>query len=400
VLLANPAAPSVPLPRWRAAPLGVAIAGLALTQVAADNFNRANGAIAGANNWAAISTGGMSVAANEATGAAGVQQGNYRTDAYTSDQYSQCQVGSVALVAGGYIGVSVRNQDNANNYLLIYYDNAGTYQLVLYKKVAGVYTSLFTQALAGAQPQGTVLELVAEGHVLTAYLAGAPQFAILDTTFTAGGAPGIESFDANTLDNWAGGNAKTAAVSAALASDNFSVGAGVDTDGQAWALMNYPYATATVDIPITAGQLSVQNPPITAHAGDVRTDAYGADHWSAVQMGTAAMNATGFVGVTTRNQGAGATLGNSAYLGVMFQNDAYRIYRLDNGVSTELAGVPTLGNDPPGTSYTLVSQGTRHSFRVNGAEVLVATDATYAGGAPGVMMFPNSTADNWSGGNV
>jgi hypothetical protein len=47
-----------------------------------------------------------------------------------------------------------------------------------------------------------------------------------------------------------------------------------------------------------------------------------------------------------------------------------------------------------------VSQGTRHSLRVNGSEILAVTDATYGSGPPGIMMFGNSTADNWSAGNA
>jgi hypothetical protein len=381
-----------------------AVSELVLTQVASDNFNRSNGAIAGSNNWAAISSGGMSILSNELIGSSGSQLGNIRTgETYTSNHYSQCTVGSVALVTGGYIAPSVRNQDNANGYVLLYFDNGGVYQLGLYKKVAGSYTNLTTTTI-GVQAQGTTIQLIAEGSTLQALVGGSPVFAIVDTTFTSGGVPGVESYDANSLDNWAGGNAATGTIGAALATDNFNRANGnVSVGNSNWVLMNYPYSGgATVECPIVSNQISTQNPPVTYHAGDVRTDSYNNNQWSMIQMGTTAMNGSGFVGVTTRLQGSGGTLGNSGYLAVNFNATVYRIYRLDNGTSTMLAstGQSQFGNDPAGTTYQLVSQGARHSLRLNGSEILSAVDSTYNGGPPGIMMFGNSSADNWSAGNV
>lgn len=376
-----------------------------LTQVASDNFNRANATLAGANNWLATSEGSMSVSSSEATGAAGTGRGNYRTsETYNSNQYSQCTVGSVALASGQYYGLSVRNQDNQNNYTGIYFLTGGTYQLILYKKAAGSFAQIAINTLGGALSAGTVLTMTAEGSVIN-FGTGTAGVTAFDTTFT-GGVPGIESFGTATLDNWAGGNAATGAVSAATASDNFNRANGNVSVGSsgAWVLGNYAASPATVEIPIASNQLSVGS-GITGHAADVRTDTYNSNHWSALQMGATPPNSAGFVGPTVRNQGSGATLGNAGYLGVQFHNSAYAIYSFTGSSSTFLAGTGTGGNDPAGTEYKLVANGSRISLRVHPvggveSEVLAVTDSTYSGGVPGMMMFATSTGDNWSGGNV
>lgn len=382
---------------------------LQFTQVASDNFNRANGTLAGSNDWLAISTGSMTISSNEAVGAASSQLGDYRTsETYNSNQYSQFQVGSVALGVGDYLAATVRNQDNANNYLLLYFQEfSNQYTLQLYKKVSGSYTNLCVNALPGALPQGTTVTLVAEGNVLSSKVNNNdPTYAInqvaaIDSTFT-GGVPGIESFGTATMDNWQGGDAATVAVGPALASDNFNRSDGTLSAGNAnWALMNYPFSPATVELNIVSDQIDTEDPPVTAHAGDVRVDAiYNSDQWSAVDNGTGAMNSTGFDGVTIRNQGSGGTLGNSGYLGVNFENKLYGIYRLDNGASTLLAAADYPSNDPAGAAYNLVAQGSRVSLRVNGAEILAVDDGTYTGGQPGLMGFAAATMDNWSGGDT
>lgn len=389
-------------------PAAPAVPELVLTEVAADSFARADGPIG--SGWAAISSGGMSIAGGEAIGVNNTITGNYRTETYSSDQYSQLEVGSIALTEGAFLGPTVRNQDAENCYVLIYFENsqraAGTYELDFYKCVAGSFTLLAEFTINGPLAASTLLTLIAEGSQLTAWVDDTPAFSMIDTTFT-GGAPGIISFDAVAVDDWQGGNAQTGAVGPAIASDNFARANGGLSVGQAdWEILTgYP----AVDIPILADQLHSSS---GSHAADVRTDTYDADQWSAIQMGSADPNNSGFVGLLTR---INAAL-NSGYLGVAFGNPlaggsdpntsiAYRIYRLDNGASVLLATVTTtqpnqLLTDPPGTAYTLVSDGARHSFRINGAEVVVAIDATYPDGQPGIMLYPTSTADNWTGGNV
>lgn len=369
---------------------------LVLTSVATDTFNRANGTIAGANNWAATSEGSMTIVSNQISGVTG-NTGNYRTDTYNSNQYSSLVI-TATPTSGLYIGVSVRNQDSQNNYTFIYYYDGSQYYLNLYKKVAGSYTSLMSEGLGAPLAVNSVLQLVVENNVLTC-TGGNQEFVCVDNTFSSGGTPGLEAYGATVGDNWTGGNAATGAVGAATATDNFNRANGNMSSGQPnWIQMSgYP----AFEIPIVSNQL---NPATNAQLfGDQRTDTFAADQWSQIQLGTGGnsqVNTNGaFVGATTR-MNSGQT---SGYLGCNFSGTTYRIYRLDSGVATLLISTSNIGGtlvDPAGTAYTLVSAGSRHSFRVNGSEVLAVTDSTYTTGKPGVFLYGTCTADNWSAGNV
>jgi hypothetical protein len=373
---------------------------LVLTPIDTDNFQRADASSLGAA-WTATSFGSMGVSGNEAVGTTAAIKSNVRVGTYSNDQYARITVGSINSTTGSFIDTTVRNDPTgANGYAMLYFTPGGAPQLNLYKRVAGgSYTQLLSYSFTSGQPlpAGTVLTLVAEGSRLTAYVNTTPIWTFTDTTF-ASGAPGITSFNPVTGDAWEGGNAHTGALGAATATDDFARADGGMSSGQTgWAAMTgYP----AVDIPIVSGQLNVSS---GTHAADKRTDAFSGDQWSSVKMGTIAPNSSGFVGMVLRvNAGS-----NSGYLGCLFEptdghnsTPSYRIYRLDNGASTLLGNVEQGSADPAGTKYTFVAKGTRLSFRVNDCEVLAVTDATYAVGAPGIQMFPSSTADNWAGGNV
>ena len=51
-----------------------------------------------------------------------------------------------------------------------------------------------------------------------------------------------------------------------------------------------------------------------------------------------------------------------------------------------------------GTQLQVAAVGSTISFLQNGVQRISVTDSTFTGGAPGIMAFGNSTADNWSGG--
>ena len=390
---------------------------LVLTQKAQDNFNRPNGALGGSNNWAALTAnqGGLSIASNEIElVSAGVNQtaGNYRTDAvYESDQYSQAIIGTQVPASSTWVGVSTRNQDAAGNcYLGMWWNNGGTWEVHIYREQAGAYTAIAGSNVNIPTPAGgQTLRLVSEGSQHTLYLNETPYASATDTTFI-GGTPGIQIACGTTsggggyLDNWTGGSAATGAVGATVAQDNFNrADGGVSVGHPEWQVMAYsPSQGTTVDCTIVSQQINYST--ATVHGGDVRTEpTWNSDQWSEIQQGTVAMTSSGFTFATVRNQAGG----RSAYIGGLFNNGSYQIYRLDGGGiagsdhSTRLGPiVATTGNDPAGTRYTLVAQGSRISLRVNGREVLAVTDATYAGGTPGIMFYATATGDNWSGGNA
>lgn len=398
------------------------LAQLTLTQVGSDTFTRSNGTIAGSNNWLATFDGSMSIVSNAATGVSNVIAGNYRSEIYSNDQYASCTLGTVP--SSGFIGVTVRNNASGNaNYAAVYFNESSSHQQVnVYKRSGGGGYSVIAEHDFGTNvfAAGTVMTLVVEGSQLTVQMNGVGFISLNDSSITSG-APGIISFDPATITNWSGGNAHTGAVTATIATDSFTRANGFMSAGQAnWQTLSGTTFTGTsaVDPSIVSNQLAAST---GFHAAAVRTDITAPNQWSQLQMGltTLTPGGGGFVGLLTRMNGSPM---NSGYLGVAFAASdqegtsfnalatifqvTYRIYRIDSGVSTILVGAAVAVDggtdpfDPTGTSYMLVSQGNRHSFRTNNAEVLAVTDTTYSTGSIGLMLFPPSTADNWSGGNV
>lgn len=368
---------------------------LILTQVAADNFNRANGALAGANGWLATSDGSMNVAADEASGVPAAIAGNYRTDTYTGDQYSQATVGSVTGVSGDFIGLTLRHNPVSNaEYAFLYFDNAGTPECDIYFRLAaGAYTQI-ASAPVGALATGAVLTAIAIGGQLIFEVNGVTVLSVPDSQI-AGGVPGLTSFGTVTLDNWQGGNAAMLALPAATASDNFARADGPLSSGQPnWSAINVSFSgVPCIDCDLVSGQI---NEADTDHHADSRTDAFNADQWSTIQIGTApiTLDSNGFVGALVRWNGA------KGYLGCIFSNPlSYRIFLIQAGVASTLLAAAATDVNPTGTPLTVVAKGNRISLRVGGAEVLAVLDNTCTTGKPGIQCFPPATADNWSAGN-
>ena len=124
-------------------------------------------------------------------------------------------------------------------------------------------------------------------------------------------------------------------------------------------------------------------------------DTFGADQFS--ELG-ASIQASGY-GPTVRQQSGS----DSCYV-------AWLEYDIGNDDGTFLAYV---GRVSSGSIYTLnyvegispgtvrvEAQGTTIRLKVNGTEIVSATDATYSGGAPGIRVQSGSAVDNWSGGDL
>lgn len=368
---------------------------LVLTQVAADNFNRANGTLAGSNGWLATSDGSMNIVSNEASGVAAAIAGDYRTDTYTGDQYSQATVGSVTGVSGDFIGLALRHNPATNaGYAFLYFDNAGVPECDIYFRLAaGAYTKI-AGTIVGALATGAVLTAIAVGGQLIFQVNGVTVLSIPDSQVT-GGVPGLTSFGTVTLDNWQGGNAAMIALPAASASDNFARADGPLSSGQPnWSPITVSFSgVPCIDCDLVSGQI---NEADTDHHADSRTDAFNADHWSTIQVGTVPIpvDGNGFVGALVRWNGA------KGYLGCIFGNTlSYRIYLIQAGQASTLLASTVTDVNPTGTPLTIVAKGNRISLRVGGAEVLAVIDNTCTTGKPGVQCFPPCTADNWSAGN-
>lgn len=184
-----------------------------LTIVGSDDFNRADGALA--SPWRAFSNGAMTLISNEAKAVNNSYpkgNGNYRYSevGYTSDQFSQCTIGTVTNGTDDYIGVSVRNQSpSQTNYSVIYQNGI----LSLQARITTNPTQLDSRTIA--LTTGDAIRLIAEGNppVLTVQTNGTTLFTYTDYVFQlVGGQPGIVSNTSTnlvTLDNWVGGNKST-----------------------------------------------------------------------------------------------------------------------------------------------------------------------------------------------
>ena len=151
---------------------------------------------------------------------------------------------------------------------------------------------------------------------------------------------------------------------------------------------------------ISDGALSISAKAVVgtnATAGAIRVaEAYGSDQSSQVQLTSAQLTGGQWIGPAVRMQSAG----QNGYLGMYFWNTGspqLRLYKRNAGTWTQLGNSYSSGALASGTALQVVAVGTRISLLQNGVERVVATDASVAGGAPGIIAFGKAKADNWVG---
>ncbi len=171
-----------------------------------DSFGRANGGLG--SGWTAVSDGGLAISNGVVIGTnAGGVSGDVRTgESYGSDQYSQVLVTSTAVGGGQWIGPAVRAQKGGQNlYLGLYYGNGGRPELMLFKRISGVWTQLGSAYPSGPLAAGTQLKLTVVGSSLVFSANGVARITATDSSLT-GGAPGIMAYDTATAGTWTGGS--------------------------------------------------------------------------------------------------------------------------------------------------------------------------------------------------
>ena len=185
---------------------GVASVTLQAGPAAGDNFNRTDGGLG--VNWANLPEGGLAIASGQVVGTrSGNSSGSYRIDgSYNNDQYSEVTVTSNPLSV--WVAPTVRAQSSGNLYAGLYSNNAGTYTLLIYKRVGGSWVQLGNSYVIGSTPlaAGTKLRLVVSGTTLAFMQNGAERLTATDSDISIG-APGIViGSNTDTLDDWSGGN--------------------------------------------------------------------------------------------------------------------------------------------------------------------------------------------------
>ena len=107
-----------------------------------------------------------------------------------------------------WVAPTVRAQSSGNLYAGLYSNNAGTYTLLIYKRVGGAWGQLGNSYVIGSTPlaAGTKLRLVVSGTTLAFMQDGVERLTATDSDISSG-APGIVIWgNTDTLDDWSGGD--------------------------------------------------------------------------------------------------------------------------------------------------------------------------------------------------
>ena len=156
---------------------------------------------------------------------------------------------------------------------------------------------------------------------------------------------------------------------------------------------------------ITDGGMAIASQQVTGTVGVLTGDvwtagSFGSDQYSQVQVTSTQLTGGQWVGAAVRAQNGG----RSAYVGIYYWNSGSPVLELFKRTGTnnwtQLGGAYSSGPLAAGSQLEVAAVGSTISFWLNGVKRISVTDTSFTGGAPGMMAFGNSTADNWSGGNA
>ena len=132
--------------------------------------------------------------------------------------------------------------------------------------------------------------------------------------------------------------------------------------------------------------------------GDTWTgSSFGGDQFSQITLTSAQLSGGHWIAAMVRAQSNGLT----EYAGLYFWNygnPELMLFKRTSGNWAQLGGVYSSGVLPAGTQLQVRAVGLTISFVENGVQRLSVTDAGITAGAPGIMAYGTTAADNWSGG--
>lgn len=158
-----------------------------MTQLASDNFTRANGGLGA--NWTVNSSIGISgpltISSNNAvSGSSGANMDVYTAVAAPNDGYAEITLGSaVDPTTDSGVWVIYRASTTAETG---YFAQCNTVETRLYKMVAGVFTQLGSNGPAGAA--GDVIRIICNGTAHTVTKNGTSIITATDSAIASGGA--------------------------------------------------------------------------------------------------------------------------------------------------------------------------------------------------------------------
>ena len=137
----------------------------------------------------------------------------------------------------------------------------------------------------------------------------------------------------------------------------------------------------------------------SGNAGDMWTAAtFTSDQYSQVMLTSKQLTATQWVGPSVRAQNSGL----NAYVAIYFWNNGspeIMLFLRNNGGWSQLGSSYSVSPLGAGAVLGLQAAGSSLSVTVNGTVVISATDATFTGGAPGLMTNGPAYAAAWAGGS-
>lgn len=370
-----------------------------MTTVVADDFNRANGALANPP-WLPFTTdGGLTISSSKALNGSAAHKGNFRSESFDDDQYGEVEV-TTDPAAGDFYGPVVRCQNNGDDFYTVFYFNNAGLQLWLYKRTNGTFSpgdgGFLTdgdQTLATDLSPGDKIRISARGSVIRVYVNGVQVMKALDYDHPLGGSPGIFAWGGTPLDNFVGGDDL-----AHVFSDDFNRSDRNLYEHSDWATSGPAHGT---DVLIASNMVHGTGSGSWNRAL-WQGGTCGADQFSQIEVGTVPSGK--ILAATVRANDAG---GDNAYMAFCFNNGGtaeVRLYKIVAGAGTQLGSsylVPG-GSFVAGDVVRCEAQGSTIRAKFNGATVVTVTDTTYpSGGYPGIAFFGDTvTGDNWQGGEL
>jgi hypothetical protein len=155
--------------------------------------------------------------------------------------------------------------------------------------------------------------------------------------------------------------------------------------------------------PIVDGALTISSQVAAGTAaagttGDTWSAAsFGSDQFSQIETTSTQLTGGQWIGAAVRAQNGGL----DTYLGIYFWNSGspvLRLYKRSSGNWAQLGSTVTTAALPAGAQLQVKAVGSTVSLLVNGVLKISVTDTSLTGGAPGIMAYGTSQADNWLGG--
>lgn len=349
------------------------------TQVAIDNFQRANGLLGA--NWVAETAPTASISSNKVqpTVANGAQIFQYwATNSFNNNQYSEITIsaltdGSSFMAPGVRMsGAAVGGSGNTNGYIGLAIGPTGSASTAFITKfVNGTQTNI--TSVAATFQIGDVIRISAVGTTITMFQNGTQILQTTDAAVTSG-FPGFFIASSTGVTNaqislWAGG------------------GVGIPTTFSSGLNQSWMTNSSTGASPNVVDALG----PVAFLRQNV--NAWPADQYSEVKL-------TG----ATAGSGPGARISSSVDTGYFYifgGGNTAKFGKVVNGIIATLVSQPYTFNN--GDVFRLETQGSTLVCKINGIINIVFIDSSIASGSAGVIgvsAAATASVSNWAAGSI